>query len=88
MLGEENSTIIRFRPFDGSEVSLSPILGLKPYDPAFLMIEGITILASGSGLKKNLRNVLSAIGLLIRGDSGNCKFALALLVQLRDTSAY
>ena len=81
MLGDENSTIIRFRPFDGFEVSFSPILGLKPYDAAFFIIDGITILESGSCLKKNLRKVFSALGLLTSGVSGNYKVTLAPLTQ-------
>jgi hypothetical protein len=73
MLGEENSTMMRFLPLEGSEGSLRPYLGLKPKDVLFLRMEGMTRFVSGAGLKKNWRNVPAIEGFSMRGDSGNYK---------------
>ncbi len=71
ILGEENSMIIRFLPFAGSSWSFKPRNLLVPNVLFCVMIEGISISASLSTLKKNCRKVPVVVGLWTRGDSGN-----------------
>lgn len=72
MFGELNSTMTFLRPAEGSEGSLRPKLGLKPYVAPALRIWGRTIDVRASGLKKKPTNVPLTMGFLTRGDSGNC----------------
>ncbi len=71
MFGEENSTIMRFLPFDASLGFLRPRYGFNPKDFPCVMIFGMRICASLSTLKKNCRKVPKTVGFWTRGDSGN-----------------
>ena len=74
MLGELNSTITFLRPADGSEGSLSPWFGLKPYEEPALRIWGMTSDVRAEGLKKKPRVVPVMTSFSMRGESGNCSF--------------
>jgi hypothetical protein len=55
--------IIRFRPFEASSGSFKPRYGFRPKEVFCLSIEGMSISASLSTLKKNCRNVPVTVGL-------------------------
>jgi len=66
--------IIFFAPFEGSSGSLKPMNLFWPKVDFWERMDGMTILASLSTLKKNWTKVPRTVGLCTRGDSGNCKY--------------